>query len=729
MSEHVPPDLHSNAAWTKRSYLPLGIDVAGLRCLVVGGGRVGARKALTLTAAGATVTVLSPKICQRLREPVEKGTIRWEQATYSRTCLDSFFLVVAATSDPALNVRISREAKDRNILFCVVSPGRLSRVIFPATHVQDGISVAVYSNGRDCSRSQKVRDEIAAMFRNRKDPPPQLVVFGIKGHTLPSDVFATLVRSTASLAPGDGPASEMLFLATCLRWECWFFAPSPRATIHDVLSLVQERTGILLESYRPVLYTRCGEKAFHHLLRMISGLDSLMRGETEIVGQVRSARARWIAERSSPLNQAFDRCLKSQKKLRHESGLSFLDSSWTGSVISLLEKHCAPLPRRRVLLFGCGRLGKAIASGLLETGAIVVPFSKRAESSGVAWCSRLGLTPGNPEVLEDFLTGSHALILTSDLAAAQVEAVRGHTRSHDLVVIDLTGSTGNLLEHPGRGCYYGLADISDVPLSGQNAARVAAAEQAAVTHTLTWYLSQSGSRQLERTIKIGGRTSRLSHIQIREVLDLLSLLSAGTTFEVITMEAPCDRDKNTPLPNVQTNDFFTRDLDEALLSGKIDLAVHSTKDLPTRIPDGLHVAAVTPAAAPWECLVTGSGESLADLPTEARVGTSSKRRQHQLAELRTDLLPCGVRGNVPERLAQLDEGKYEALILAAAGLIRLGFQKRISQIFSLKEFPPEPGQGSLSLMVREEDTELRALLGPLDLGDRKGLPWVLEKST
>jgi hydroxymethylbilane synthase len=80
-------------------------------------------------------------------------------------------------------------------------------------------------------------------------------------------------------------------------------------------------------------------------------------------------------------------------------------------------------------------------------------------------------------------------------------------------------------------------------------------------------------------------------------------------------------------------------------------------------------------------------------------------------------------------LAQLDEGKYEALILAAAGLIRLGFQKRISQIFSLKEFPPEPGQGSLSLMVREEDTELRALLGPLDLGDRKGLPWVLEKST
>ncbi|MDP7421734.1 MAG: NAD(P)-dependent oxidoreductase, partial [bacterium] len=119
MSEHVPPDLHSNAAWTKRSYLPLGIDVAGLRCLVVGGGRVGARKALTLTAAGATVTVLSPKICQRLREPVEKGTIRWEQATYSRTCLDSFFLVVAATSDPALNVRISREAKDRNILFCV----------------------------------------------------------------------------------------------------------------------------------------------------------------------------------------------------------------------------------------------------------------------------------------------------------------------------------------------------------------------------------------------------------------------------------------------------------------------------------------------------------------------------------------------------------------------------------------------------------------------------------
>ena len=222
---------------------------------------------------------------------------------------------------------------------------------------------------------------------------------------------------------------------------------------------------------------------------------------------------------------------------------------------------------------------------------------------------------------------------------------------------------------------------------------------------------------------MGGRSSELSRIQISEVLDFMNALSPGSAFEVTSMDAPCDRDKSTPLAEVREDDFFTRDLDSALLDGRIDLAIHSAKDLPERIPDGLCVAALTPVFAPWECLVARDGCSLFDLPNGAKVGTSSVRRRRGLSELRPDLVATDIRGNVPDRVKQLDDGGYDALVLAAAGLVRLGMQDRISQVFSLEEFPPEAGQGALALVVREDDAELRRLLEPMDLGDKRMLPW------
>jgi hydroxymethylbilane synthase len=707
----------------QKHYLPLGINMEGLKCLVVGGGRVGARKALTLAQNGAAVTVMSPEVSEKLRKSIEAGAIRWKQGEYSPSHLGGYSLVVAATSEAALNIAIGRDAEARHMLSCVVSPGRCSRVIFPATCREGNITVAVHSNGRDCGTSRKVRDRIAGLLKRRRPAPQQLAVFGVERPDVPQDIFRRLTENFRDQAQNNTFNSGLLFLVTCERWECYILSSSPRAVIREVRGVIQEKCGFLPESFRAAFYAKYGLRTFHHLLRIVSGLDSPLLGETEIVGQVRSAVDGWLGSDASRLKNIFTSCLSLQKKIRQKSGLFPRGKNWAEVTVSLLERRIGPLQSRRVLLIGCGKLGERIAERLLEKGAKVFPFSRRAKTCGVDWCSRLGLAVRPPEELADFLSGSDAIVVSSALQDSQAELISPLTASNKLIVVDLAGCDAAYGQAAGNGWYFGLADIASVPLSGKDAARIAYAEKLAVEKALRWQREKNRPPQLSRTIKVGGRASTLSRVQLEEALHFLHQILPDTSLEVVTMDAPCDRDKKTPLSRIHEDDFFTRDIDAALLRGEIDLAIHSVKDLPSQIPEGLSVAAVTPALAPWECLVAREGRALAELPRGAKIGTSSERRRQGLRRLRGDLSCCDVRGNVPDRLRQLEKGKYDGLILAAAGLIRLGLEERITQVFSLEEFPPAPGQGALAFVVREEDTELCKLLEPLDLGERKGLLW------
>ncbi len=157
-------------------YLPLGIDVAGLPCLVIGGGRVGLRKIRTLANAGARVTVLSPVLAPPLERLARRGALRWIRAAYRPGRLGVSRLVVAATDDPSLNLRIGREAERRRILFCSVQPGRASRAIFPAVFRARGLTVSVHTDGRDCLASIRARDAIRDVLtrapRRPKRPRP-----------------------------------------------------------------------------------------------------------------------------------------------------------------------------------------------------------------------------------------------------------------------------------------------------------------------------------------------------------------------------------------------------------------------------------------------------------------------------------------------------------------------------------------------------------------------------
>jgi hydroxymethylbilane synthase len=264
--------------------------------------------------------------------------------------------------------------------------------------------------------------------------------------------------------------------------------------------------------------------------------------------------------------------------------------------------------------------------------------------------------------------------------------------------------------------YYDTASIPTPKFDSEKLKAVFVANIKAFEQTLIW----CGLRQPVYTdstvLRIGARSSELSKAQVAEIEKLLRALNENMVFEQVYYDTPGDRDKDTPLPEASSDDFFTRDIDEALLAGEIDIAVHSTKDLPEKLRTGLRIAAITPSMAPWDCLVSKNDQSLMSLPAGATIGTSSIKRRENVARLRPDLKTVDIRGDVPERIKQLDEGRFDALVLASVGLLRLGLADRITEIFSKSSFPYTPGQGSLSLVTRENDSGLIDFLRPLDLG-------------
>lgn len=213
-------------------------------------------------------------------------------------------------------------------------------------------------------------------------------------------------------------------------------------------------------------------------------------------------------------------------------------------------------------------------------------------------------------------------------------------------------------------------------------------------------------------IVIGSRGSKLALWQAGWVEDRLT--AAGHEVEVRIIKTTGDQRSHASLTSSGTKGLFIKEIEEALAARSIDLAVHSLKDLPTEQPPGLVVGAVPTRADARDALVSRNGGRLRDLPAEARIGTSSLRRQCQLRALGPKLEVTPVRGNVDTRLRKLARGDYDALVLAAAGLDRLGLSGRITQRFAVEEMCPAVGQGALALEIRQDDERLKQAIRRLD---------------
>ncbi len=220
-------------------------------------------------------------------------------------------------------------------------------------------------------------------------------------------------------------------------------------------------------------------------------------------------------------------------------------------------------------------------------------------------------------------------------------------------------------------------------------------------------------------LRIGSRGSPLALAQARAVRDRLAAaheLDAGRlSIEVIRTTGDMIQDR--PLAQVGGKGLFTKEIEEALLAGRIDLAVHSAKDVPTVLPPGLVLSAYLPREDPRDVLISAKAKTLRDLPKGAVIGTASLRRQALVKRLRPDLQVVSLRGNVETRLRKLEEGKADATILALAGLKRLGLAGAAAAVLETDEFLPAVGQGAIVIETREDDAKTRDLLAAIDDAD------------
>jgi hydroxymethylbilane synthase len=213
-------------------------------------------------------------------------------------------------------------------------------------------------------------------------------------------------------------------------------------------------------------------------------------------------------------------------------------------------------------------------------------------------------------------------------------------------------------------------------------------------------------------LRIGSRGSQLALWQANHISALLR--EKGHEIEIEIIKTTGDKILDVALAKVGTKGMFTKEIEEALLEGRVDLAVHSLKDLPTELAPEFEVAAITVRENPRDAFVSRHFTSINDLPQKARVGTSSLRRQAQLKALRPDLDIHPLRGNVDTRLRKMEEGQYDAIILASAGLNRLGLTRWVREVIPAEIMCPAAGQGALGIEIRHADSETLRYLSFLD---------------
>ena len=213
---------------------------------------------------------------------------------------------------------------------------------------------------------------------------------------------------------------------------------------------------------------------------------------------------------------------------------------------------------------------------------------------------------------------------------------------------------------------------------------------------------------MRTSLRIGTRASLLAVTQSTWVRDQIAQAHPGVRVELVKITTKGDRILDVPLAKVGGKGLFVKEIEDALLAGEVDLAVHSMKDVPTELPAGLHIGVIPQRETARDAFLSVKYDAIAALPAGATVGTSSLRRRSQLAALRPDLTIIDLRGNIDTRLRKLDEGVFDAIILAGAGLHRLNLEARITSLLEPEQMLPAIGQGALGIELRRDDAELLA---------------------
>ncbi|MBP5187753.1 MAG: hydroxymethylbilane synthase [Fibrobacterales bacterium] len=450
------------------------------------------------------------------------------------------------------------------------------------------------------------------------------------------------------------------------------------------------------------------DEVARHLFRVVCGLESAIVGENAVQGQVKEAYAEACRKTRLPgeMHRLFETALRVGKRVRSETRISQGSVSHALAAIELLREEEPDLENARVAVIGVNKLTRDVVRFLRDAGVGRILLGNRTESAAREMAEPFGVDVFGLEEKREVFAETD-VVVTATSAEGNIVLPGDFPKDRPVLVVDLAFPR-DVAPEAGALPNVRLYNIRDVEERVRRnisvrTDEVRRAEELIEEAILELKEDLARRRSGVRPVRVIARGSRLSRVQVREVMSRFPEIPYTVEF----VESLGDRRQDLSLLEGEApDDFFTRELDEAILSGRADVAIHSAKDLPAHPAEGIETIAVYEAEDATDALVSAGGLRLSELPPGARVGTSSPLRREGLLALRPDLRIVGIRGCIEERVRRVRDGEVDAAVIATCALKRLGMESEIAEILP---FAAHPMQGRLAVVARRGRDDLRAI--------------------
>ncbi|MCX8029688.1 MAG: glutamyl-tRNA reductase [Brevinematales bacterium] len=502
---------------------------------------------------------------------------------------------------------------------------------------------------------------------------------------------------------------EVVILSTCNRLEIYGYLKGLSTNKIDNLRYNLFRIFNVPINDMKNFYLLVENNCIQHLFEVTTGIDSKILGETQIYDQVKKSYYKSLSMRKTGyfLNKLFQRALFVAGKVRNKVCLNEGKISLASVVKQLILEH---LKTPKILIIGTGDIVLNIIPYINQISKEIYISSTKHHDKATEISKKFNTKVLKFENIKNSLTNFDIVITATNYPFPIISDEDLNNVKNKLLIIDLavprnvkTRATKNNL------IIYNIDDIlRDIDKNSHSRINKMYLAKDIIWQEVNKFMYNLKCDLMKRNIVIGSRSSTLAKRQVEEFLEKLKLKvpSLRVNFTTKYFNTSGDIDKNTPIYKIEGTDFFTDFIEEALIKGEIDIAVHSAKDLPDVHKDEIITIALTTSEDKTDCLVLREdlrGYNIYTLPSGSIIGVSSKRRIDQITYIRPDLITKDIRGNIEERLEKLDRGKYDGIIMATIALKRLNLENRISQIISTNIFDTHPLQGSLAIQIRKED--------------------------
>lgn len=566
------------------------------------------------------------------------------------------------------------------------------------------------------------------------------VCLGLNYRTAPVEIREKFVVPDHRVEEEGGSLREIpglegcVFLSTCNRMEI-YVSMSRESSREVVANWLLSRHGMPGEMADHFYYKEAGDAA-GHLCRVLSGLDSMVLGETEILGQVKKAYSLALAAGLTDgyLNKLFQKAFSIGKKVRTHTSINKGATSIGSVAVDLAGEIFGNLSDTKVMILGAGEMSRVTAQSLQSRGASGIFVANRTYDRAVELAGQMGGEAIRYDQWAEYLKKVDIVVASTAaphyiVSPEDILPLRAARKYRPLFFIDISvpRNVDPLVGDIDEVYLYDIDTLSALADEARTRRTQAIRDcESIIEQELSLMTMNTALPQLV----VGTRGSALALAQAKLVSTALEQKYPGMRPERKIIKTTGDIRTDVPLAQVAEasgivdKGVFIKELENALLTGEIDLAVHSLKDMPSVLDDRFRIAAVLPRNSTRDVIISKRGEGDSALPPNAVVATSSVRRKFQIMTLRPDVTVVDIRGNVPTRLDKLSEhGEWDAILLAEAGLNRLGLtaEELLAREVPLyvtplepTEFLPAAGQGAVALEIRADNSRIADLLAPLN---------------